>query len=217
MKKIIYTQPDGTVAVVNPVEGARLAKWVVLQDGTVLVSLERGIAVAAEDLVEFVMGRIEAFVAFDGSIIKPVPVDRFLRRWPIEGAVAEWAETEDEFVERIARKDVPSGVPYEIVDESAIPADRTFRNAWKAGTGKVEHDMMKCREIHKNRLREIRAPKLAALDVEYMRALEMGDSAKAAEIAAQKQALRDVTKDPAIALAKTPDALKIAVPEVLLE
>lgn len=32
----------------------------------------------------------------------------------------------------IARKDVPAGVPYKIVDASAIPTDRTFRDAWEA-------------------------------------------------------------------------------------
>jgi hypothetical protein len=34
-------------------------------------------------------------------------------------------------VEQIAAKDVPAGVPYQIVDASDIPTDRTFRNAWE--------------------------------------------------------------------------------------
>jgi hypothetical protein len=33
-------------------------------------------------------------------------------------------------IEEIAKKDVPAGVPYEIVDVSEIPSDRTFRGAW---------------------------------------------------------------------------------------
>jgi hypothetical protein len=33
--------------------------------------------------------------------------------------------------EQIAAKDVPSGKPYQIVDVSEIPSDRTFRNAWE--------------------------------------------------------------------------------------
>jgi hypothetical protein len=33
-------------------------------------------------------------------------------------------------IEEIAAKDVPEGKPYEIVDVSEIPSDRTFRNAW---------------------------------------------------------------------------------------
>ena len=34
-------------------------------------------------------------------------------------------------IEQIAAKDVPAGKPYQIVDVSEIPSDRTFRNAWE--------------------------------------------------------------------------------------
>ena len=34
-------------------------------------------------------------------------------------------------IEEIAAKDVPAGKPFEIVDVSDIPEDRTFRNAWE--------------------------------------------------------------------------------------
>ena len=33
-------------------------------------------------------------------------------------------------IEEIAEKDVPSGLPYKIINLSEIPTDRTFRNAW---------------------------------------------------------------------------------------
>ena len=33
-------------------------------------------------------------------------------------------------IEEIAAKDVPNGVPFEIVDVSEVPSDRTFRGAW---------------------------------------------------------------------------------------
>ena len=33
-------------------------------------------------------------------------------------------------VEEIARKDVPTGLSYKIVDVSEVPSDREFRNAW---------------------------------------------------------------------------------------
>ena len=33
-------------------------------------------------------------------------------------------------VEQIARKDVPTGLNYKIVDVSEVPSDREFRNAW---------------------------------------------------------------------------------------
>lgn len=52
----------------------------------------------------------------------------------------------------------------------------------------------KAKEIHKNIIREVRNPLLQKKDVEYMKALEAGDSEKIAAVAAEKQALRDVTK-----------------------
>lgn len=36
-------------------------------------------------------------------------------------------------IEDIAEKDVPTGLPYWIVDASTIPSDRTFRGAWEIG------------------------------------------------------------------------------------
>jgi hypothetical protein len=40
-------------------------------------------------------------------------------------------ETDEEFLQWIAAKDVPAGKPFQIVDVSDIPEDRTFRNAWE--------------------------------------------------------------------------------------
>ena len=100
-------------------------------------------------------------------------------------------------------------------DASEIPQDRTFRNAWKDTGASVDHDMPKCRELHRAMLRGLRAPLMAALDAAYMRADEIGDAAEKARIAAKKQALRDVTADPAIAAATTPEELKNVLPAAL--
>jgi hypothetical protein len=51
----------------------------------------------------------------------------------------------------------------------------------------------KAKEIHKDKLRAVRNPLLQEKDVEYMRALEVNDTAKVAEVATTKQELRDVT------------------------
>lgn len=34
-------------------------------------------------------------------------------------------------LEQIALKDVDAGVPYKIVEDSEVPTDRTFRDAWE--------------------------------------------------------------------------------------
>ena len=74
-------------------------------------------------------------------------------------------------------------------------------------------DMIKARAIHRDRMREARAPKLAAIDVAFQRAIE--DGTDTSSIVAQKQAFRDVTDDPAIEAAQTPDELKLVWPAIL--
>jgi len=101
------------------------------------------------------------------------------------------------------------------IDPGDVPADRTFRNAWKLNGTIIEHDMVKAREIRRNQLRELRAPLLAKLDEQYLQADEVNDLTEKERIIAKKQALRDVTADPAIEAAKTPDALKRVLPAAL--
>ena len=67
-------------------------------------------------------------------------------------------------------------------------------------------DMAKAREIHKNKIREARTPKLAELDIEFQKALET--SADTSAIVAKKKALRDAPADSGIAAASDADALK---------
>lgn len=115
-------------------------------------------------------------------------------------------ESEGAFLARIAAKDVPAGVTFEVKDVSEIPTDRTFRGAWKPD---MTVDMSKARNIHRDALRAQRAPRLAALDVAYQRADESGDAATKAAIRAEKQMLRDITAHPSIEAASTPDELKL--------
>jgi len=74
-------------------------------------------------------------------------------------------------------------------------------------------NMDKAREIHKKRMRVVREPLFAELDLAFQRALETNTGV--AEITAKKQALRDVTNHPDIAKAKTPAELKAVWPDVL--
>jgi len=93
---------------------------------------------------------------------------------------------------------------------------RQYREAWTWTTPAViDCDMTKARDIHRHGLRRMRVPKLAALDVEYMRADETGDTAEKQRLAALKQALRDATADPRIEAAQTPEQLKAVMPEAL--
>ncbi len=76
----------------------------------------------------------------------------------------------------------------------------------------VEINIGKVKEIWLTHYRTARTPLLAKLDIDFMKAIESGNTVLQAEIAAKKQALRDVT------LTQLPDTLeeiKSTWPEIL--
>ena len=109
-------------------------------------------------------------------------------------------------IEEIAEKDIEKGISYEIVDDSAIPTDRSFRDAWKQNDKTIETDIDKAKEIHKTNIREARTSKLQELDIEFQKAQET--SADTSDIVAKKQALRDAPAAAGISTAATETDLK---------
>ena len=77
-------------------------------------------------------------------------------------------------------------------------------------------DMERARDIHRDRLRAARRPMLEALDAEWFRAAESGDSETMADVAYRKQALRDAPGDPRIEWAETVEELEALTIEELI-
>lgn len=103
------------------------------------------------------------------------------------------------------------GTPYtEVKDLTEV--DMEYFDGYIYNGGRPIPSISACREIHLDKLRAARDPKLAALDVAFMRAVEQGDTAKQSEIAAKKQELRDVTK---IKLPNSLEELKKVWPDAL--
>lgn len=197
MKLIAYETIDGTLAIVTPVPGARLAHSIIV-DGRVLASETSQ------------------------------PVDQFLRGWPIEGAVAEWAETEDEFVNRVRVLVVPRDVVKNtIVDHTELPSDREFRDAWRLDdASRVVINMPAARAMHLEHVRQHRNDNLTLSDVEFFKALEsllaktlVADpqpEAKAVLTAiSARQKLRDAPQTLDLNAALTPEELKQRWPQGL--
>jgi len=57
----------------------------------------------------------------------------------------------------------------------------------------IKINISKAKEVKKEHLREERKALLAKLDVDFMKALELGDAQKQQEIVQEKQRLRDIT------------------------
>ncbi len=108
------------------------------------------------------------------------------------GGVSVCIPTGELSVEDVQAKDIPGNIASYIVDASSLPEDdNDFYNAWEQVKGVVTVNLDKAKEITKNRLRFEREPLLAALDVQFQRALETG--ADTTEIVAEKQRLRNIT------------------------
>ena len=107
-------------------------------------------------------------------------------------------------------------VSHRQMPDSAIPTDRTFRDAWADTSPEltIDVDMAKARNIHLSRIREQRNVELAKLDVEAIKAQDMGNAETLAQIRTRKQELRDLpaTLAPTLASAVSVDALKAIQP-----
>lgn len=93
-------------------------------------------------------------------------------------------------MEELAQKDAPKGKPYKIVEDSEIPSDRAFRDAWENYEA-ITVSLVKAKEITKERLRRERKPLLEEQDILFMRAVETSQDKSA--IVIEKQRLRDIT------------------------
>jgi hypothetical protein len=57
---------------------------------------------------------------------------------PSDEFLASLSGTDEEKMIQLANKDLPTGTPYEIVADSVISSDRTFRDAWEYVAGSDE-------------------------------------------------------------------------------
>ena len=127
-----------------------------------------------------------------------------------EGGVSVIIPTGELPIEEVAAKDVPEGVAYEIVEDDAIPSDRTFRGAWVANGAAVDVDLDKAKDIGHDMRRTKREAEFAPFDAIIMKQIP-GNSAAEAE--ASRQAIREkytLIQD-AINVAETPDEIKSAL------
>ena len=104
------------------------------------------------------------------------------------GGVSVIHPTGELSIEEVAAKDVPEGVPYEIVEDNAIPSDRTFRNAWVMGERAVKHDLARCKAIAHDRRRAARAEEFAPFDEVIAKQIPGADTKK---VEAERQKIRD--------------------------
>jgi len=137
-----------------------------------------------------------------------------------DGSVAVMTLVEGADLKTALRKwgDVNPGkyISHRQMEDSAIPTDREFREAWADTTPEavIDINMVKARRIHLDRIRAKRDAELARLDIEGIRAEDLGLVDDLAKIRAKKQILRDIPQTIQVALdmAKTVDELRAIKP-----
>ena len=110
----------------------------------------------------------------------------------------------------LALKDVPEGVPYEIVSINDIPSDRFFRNAWIADGAAVAVDLGKAKDIGHDIRRQQRSEEFAPFD-EIIAKQIPGADAIAAEAARAEIRDKYALIQDAIDAASDPDSIKLAL------
>lgn len=122
----------------------------------------------------------------DGGLAVTIPAPKYMQHLRV---TANREVTDAEIMAHIAQKDLPNGRAFEVVEDSDVPSDRTFRNAWEHDTSaapeKVKTNIVKAKLIAHDMRRAARTEAFKPLDVQAT----IPAQAEAAEIA--RQAIRD--------------------------
>jgi hypothetical protein len=133
----------------------------------------------------------------------------------------EWNKTEqDEFLLFVQNKDVPkmtdgsTRISWIIEGEETLKL-RYLRIAWKVNNdGQMYFDRNTAEELKKEQFRNLRKPLLEKLDVQFMRALEVGDTSTIQIVTQKKSELRDITSVD-FSSYDTPQKLHEFIPDLL--
>ncbi len=117
--------------------------------------------------------------------------------------------TDEEYESHVYERNAEAlhnAVSYRPIEDSEIPSDRYFREAWHYDGETVAINMERAREVQMNNIRFVRNKKLAELDIETL---------KGNDVQAEKQVLRDIPANFNLTQANTPEELKALWPDEL--
>lgn len=130
------------------------------------------------------------------------------------------ADQEAQIAAWIQQKDVPSMPDGSVrksfvVDSAGLNGMNLFFEAWRlTPSGAVVWNKAAADELKRKRFRLLRKPLFEKLDVDFMRALESGDSVLVDSISTKKKELRDVTSID-MSMYDTPETLNEFLPDSL--
>lgn len=143
---------------------------------------------------------IDTFEALPCRITSPAYNNPNIRQGRTDLALCQW----------VAKQVLPAGVPYTIMDTTALPAFRDFRDAWSYDsiTGRVSTDMAKAREIKRAQIRGVCDAERVKLNNPYTKAVASGDLVEQRRVATRQQELLDTPQTLPLATLTTPEELR---------
>lgn len=124
-------------------------------------------------------------------------------------------------IEEIAKKDVPEGLPWFVIEDGKLPLDsegqKLFRDAWTCDPEKktIFVDMEKARDIQLSDIKIAREEKFIELGFPTKLDPDLEEVIIPQKTQNKLIELRDVTEDINLLKAKTPEELKNIWPEIL--
>ncbi len=109
----------------------------------------------------------------------------------------------DEAISKAQAKLPADAINPTVVDDSLIPTDRSFRNAWKPD---LTIDMIKARQIQEQKIEQKRREKVRDL---------LEREALGENVAVEKANIRAINAKALVDAAQTPDELKASIPDIL--
>ena len=85
--------------------------------------------------------------------------------YPVRNTYGETLTTDAEIEQRAWDKLPVDAINPVFVDESVIPTDRTFRNAWEHGGNSITQNIEKAKAIAHDKRRQARSAEFAPLDI----------------------------------------------------
>jgi len=125
---------------------------------------------------------------------------------PVRNTLGETLTTDAEIEQRAFAKLPADAINAQFVDATLVPADRTFRNAWRQNGPTVQIDLPACREITRERIEQQRRMKIR----DCLEREALGEN-----VATEKASIRAINARALVDAAQTPEELKTVMPDIL--
>lgn len=116
-------------------------------------------------------------------------------------------------IDEVALRDVPEGTPYHVIEDSELPDDYTFRDAWTHDGQILSVDLERAKQIHLSRIRSARIAKFEELGFPLRLDADLEKSIIPQQTRDKLQTLRNIPQKLDLSAVSSPEELRAIWPE----